>query len=394
MWQRITPAHSQFLNILRACAAYAVLISHLYKAYIFRKLPFFHPFYFIVDALAAYAVMLFFILSGFLITYSILNITQRNQNYFNTSEYLKLRLLRLHPPLVFSLLLTLLITFIILKFKLFGSISYFLPGDLNPIIEKINFNLGDYIASFFYLQGVFIGAPPTANLPLWSLSYEFWYYLFAMFIAMAVINKKWFLGFFGLLFFSFSIFYLQNYHMLILFSVWLAGAGLACLYATKLLFTFFGKILLWTGLVLSLSITFLALNDQGWAYLYPYTDFPHHQISTWILALISITMACIIGLFLHKTYFSQNQAGIPDKKTKNFLANGAPYSYTLYMIHYPLLLLSLSLLGPYITWMSIPLLTITIIPLFFVGIVFLAKYLAYFLENRTWIEKTARRKFW
>lgn len=377
-FKRINAEHSQFLNVLRACSAYVVLISHIYKAYILRTLPPLHPLYIMMDTLAAYAVMTFFILSGFLITYSILNIVQRNNGYFNVNEYIKLRLLRLHPPLTFALILTLFIAMIINQFNLFGANSYLLPGDINPLIEKASYNLKDYLYSFFYLQDVFIGEEPQLNLPLWSLSYEFWYYMFAMFCTIAFVNKKWWLGISAFIICIASILYLNHSRVIILFLVWLAGVLLAYLYLTDLLFSRRGRIFQIISLIACATIAILILQHKGWAYLYPYTNYLIDPTSNWILTLLSIALMFSLSLMLSFNYF-------PKGKMAAYLAPGARYSYTLYVIHFPLLLLSFSLLGPYINYINIPLLTCTIVPILFFGLIIIAKYLAKFLENREWL---------
>ena len=102
------------------------------------------------------AVMLFFLLSGYVIALSLI------KKDYSFSEYFKHRFLRIYPILLFVMIVS-----IILKF---------LNNDLN-----IDFY--SFIINLLMLQDIGSLKPGTfaepflGNSPLWSLTYEWWFYM-------------------------------------------------------------------------------------------------------------------------------------------------------------------------------------------------------------------------
>jgi peptidoglycan/LPS O-acetylase OafA/YrhL len=127
------------------------------------------------------AVVLFFVLSGALVGGSILRDHKRKK--FSWVSYCSKRLARLLTVLVPALVIGGLIDLGSRHILASGPAALFGRG------SDIEFNLGvkNFLGNLFFLQGVDRTGIPTfgSNAPLWSLSYEFWFYvLFPLLIAV------------------------------------------------------------------------------------------------------------------------------------------------------------------------------------------------------------------
>lgn len=98
---RMTLNQSQQLDSIRALAAFVVLLGHTYQTLL---LPTLNVWFTAIVLLSQFAVMAFFVLSGFLIGKSVCNNISKN-SHFDVGRYLLDRVLRLYPPLVAALIL-------------------------------------------------------------------------------------------------------------------------------------------------------------------------------------------------------------------------------------------------------------------------------------------------
>lgn len=142
------------LDCLRGFAALYIFLHH-YVRQALRE----YPDLISVFRLGQAAVMIFFILSGFVIHYS----TRPGVHGFAFGTYLLKRVRRIYPPYLIAIGVTWLAALVSGSASRAGS-DWQLVGNL------------------FMLQGE--GGPGTwfepylGNYPLWSLSYEFWFYMF------------------------------------------------------------------------------------------------------------------------------------------------------------------------------------------------------------------------
>ena len=90
--------HPKF-ELLRGIAAIIVLIVHAIQLYWFRLIGSSNEIALISGLFGRHAVLLFFLLSGYLITLSILTNIIRNQR-FDWTEYAAARIARIYPPLI------------------------------------------------------------------------------------------------------------------------------------------------------------------------------------------------------------------------------------------------------------------------------------------------------
>jgi peptidoglycan/LPS O-acetylase OafA/YrhL len=176
-----------FLDGLRGIAALYVVIGHargfLWEGYSSGYLT--HPEnYNFFDKIAMYGlslfkfghevVLFFFMLSGFLIHLKYAKKYKHNpQAKFDYKEYFLRRVKRIYPPFLFAILLTYLLD------SLGTSLGYSLYNG-TKILESFEISqthdIRTLLGNFFFLFKVYVPIFGT-NGPAWSLKYEWWFYM-------------------------------------------------------------------------------------------------------------------------------------------------------------------------------------------------------------------------
>ena len=181
---------------MRGIAAVTVVVGHIRGLFFAdwanlpnqSRTPVVALLYFLTG-LGRQAVMVFFVLSGFFIGWSVIGSMRSGR--WSWPGYLVRRLTRLGIVLLPALLLT--AFWDLAGIALFGAHSAYLGG--RPGDAVLTFRVIDYLSpqvflgNLFFLQG--IDHIPTfgSNAPLWSLSYEFWYYmLFPLMASVFVVH--------------------------------------------------------------------------------------------------------------------------------------------------------------------------------------------------------------
>ncbi|MEG2062513.1 MAG: acyltransferase family protein, partial [Kiritimatiellia bacterium] len=167
---KVATIHYYWLDIIRFLAAFSVLLCHgrgfFLPAYgdlpAMQQTPLTFCFYFLTR-FGHEAVIVFFVLSGFLVGGR--GITRMISGKFDITSYAIDRFVRILLPLFGALL-----------FHLVASIIY--GADVNPL---------EFIGNLFSLQGVFVSSVVE---PLWSLSYEVWFYIMLGAIACFVLQRN------------------------------------------------------------------------------------------------------------------------------------------------------------------------------------------------------------
>lgn len=302
------------MDLLRALAAALVAISHvrdlLWQDFagggILLKL-----FYF-VTGFGHAGVIVFFVLSGFWITRTVM---RRIDSPAFWTNYLIDRLARLWVVLIPVLLLGGLL-------DLVGAALWQLPlynaqtgahSVGGPVIDHLNLTL--FAAGTVFLSAIVVD-PLGSNAPLWSLSYEFWYYLWFPALALSLRRKRPVLA---LLAFAMALFPSQ---LALGFVSWLAGSvlhfaversGRAAERPAGQPRDVIGSLALWGGLAATGGCLVLARTVQSY-----WTDPP-------------LAMAFAVFLF----GLCRTNPTLP-----GFLAPaarfGANSSFSLYAIHFPL----------------------------------------------------------
>jgi peptidoglycan/LPS O-acetylase OafA/YrhL len=171
----IIPRHPRKLDHLdgvRGVAAISVLAAHCvlvfghmffgYDSHVFR----------ITDLAARLSVIVFFVLSGFLVTQSLFLNVRRNRG-LSIKDYLVSRITRIYPPLFGAIALTILAC----------GIAYLIGGSgwKDDFAGKLYFGWQDIPKTLVMDYGLL-----QANGPLWTLYIEFHCYLIAMCIAASI----------------------------------------------------------------------------------------------------------------------------------------------------------------------------------------------------------------
>ncbi|MHB8208747.1 acyltransferase family protein [Mucilaginibacter sp.] len=184
---------SLYLDFLRVIAAFGVLLVH-------ASLPWFSNSLFLPLNLGHRLVMIFFVLSGYLIAYTV---DKKNKG---SQIYLIDRFSRLYSVVLPALIFTYII-------DLAGK-----SIDPGFYLSQITPN---HQAARFLLNATFLSqiwglcSKPSSNGPFWSIPYEFWYYM--IFWALYYLKGKWkYIIFIGICMFI-------GIKILLLFPVWLFG---------------------------------------------------------------------------------------------------------------------------------------------------------------------------
>ena len=314
---------SVHLDALRAAAAIIVVFCHWRYAmfadqpsFTFTQKVVFSPVCFMAWA-APLAVMVFFVLSGYLVSGSVLR-TMRGGD-FSLRVYGCHRLIRLWVVLIPALLVGGLVDFVGLHHH--AAYALYTGHVLNH--EAVNvfdrFNGTAFLSSLAFLQTIH-GKVFGSNVPLWSVAFEFWYYvLFPLgFVALSsrfslVRRVVCTVGFA-------AVAALVGLPVLELFPLWLLGFGIH--YLPKLSLSRVQR----SGLVLVYGVVFVAMviatrvPSLGSMYL-------------GIRYVVGIATALLIWVLLSSTETSQKSLYT---RTASSLAG---FSYTLYASHFPILML-------------------------------------------------------
>lgn len=308
----ITLHQARQLDSVRGLSCLIVLVGHANQVFV-TPIESGHAVF--VGFFTQFSVMVFFALSGFLVGTSIFRNIKRNYQ-FRISQYAYDRALRIYPPLITATFLTILLWK--LAPHIFPSGTYMFVETPNKLARSgINTNAKEILGSLFFLNG-FKTATPGPNGPLWSLSYEIWYYVFAGLIFMLPRRK------FMTIILLMAAIYLthKNQQFIMLSTVWIAGLALAKYCQSGRLPS--AKTLQVAALGLAAAtiiaiVCVLKLKPGHSAWLTPLNYFMIVS-GIWFTVILAMVMRGVIFLptFFHKS---------------------AAYSYTLYIVHFPIMLL-------------------------------------------------------
>jgi peptidoglycan/LPS O-acetylase OafA/YrhL len=196
---KISPTQSDFLNWSRWVAAWLVVAEHarslVFVDYGDLQSPglWAKGFYFLTG-FGHEAVMVFFVISGYLVGGKVWSLYREGR--FGWRRYLADRASRLYAVLLVALLLGVILDWSgYLFFNKYGLYNHGYEGSIAVLgtapIERMGWR--DFLVNAFFLQTI-AGPPFGSNGPLWSLAYEWWYYILfpvALAAVLPIANGGW-----------------------------------------------------------------------------------------------------------------------------------------------------------------------------------------------------------
>jgi peptidoglycan/LPS O-acetylase OafA/YrhL len=306
---------SVYLDFVRGLSAILVVIEHLgsrlfvgYGNAIHQNNILVKLFY-ILHLLGGPAVIIFFVLSGLFISRTVLNAVYRDK--WSWKSYLINRFSRLYTVLIPAIFLTFLLD------KL-GALLFQAPDRTN---------LNEMIGNLFFLQTIFVNSFGS-NGPLWSLSYEFWYYMLFPLILFVFVHHKLKMKIIFLLI-SMLIFYMVGTKLSIYFFIWLIGTVILLL-PNHQVFRIKAMVPI-SFLLVCVTMLFRPLVSTGRIF---------GGDANGVLFLVDIAIALTFAvLVLSLANVKTSKGNIPQPiSTINKVAKTlASFSFSLYLIHYPII---------------------------------------------------------
>jgi peptidoglycan/LPS O-acetylase OafA/YrhL len=312
-----------WLDLARGAAAVEVVAFHAYQLMYIERLPdeshgagigLLFSALWTVSSHGAAAVMVFFVLSGYLVGGPA--IVRAWAGRLDVVDYFSARMARLYVVLIPALTIAF-CAYVSAKQSSGWGAFVASHQDLYDRARILFAPVGPYgaICNGLFLQTI-VCSEFAANLPLWSLSNEFWYYVLIFALLSTVRKPAFALAVVGI----FGLFLLAEYNdrggthtglrLSFYFAIWSLGA---LAYAVTM------PIVRWTVLVTGSLILLYIAEIFGLA--------PRWAVTEFTIGLG--TAAAIIGL-------SHFQVSLPS--FLNFGKTLAKFSFSLYAIHYPILL--------------------------------------------------------
>ncbi len=365
---QVDPKTSEIMDTLRGVSALVVACVHAYQVFLIPYFGFGSPSHVITGLLATHAVTTFFVASGFMICISLFR--HRNEDgTFRSRAFAEARILRIYPPLIAALALTIAVYLVIAGFGLHGAVSYRLGGEIDVARERATFEWNLLPSTFFLLYGTFPNAPAPINMdgPLWTLGFEWWFYVLA-FVFARLWNG---LGWSTILPFAVGVWIVLTNHdvfFIWFLVIWLGGFVLGGAYLSGVLFRLSGRGVGLLALVVVATAVVIGRRYLITDLLDPFAS-PHgKRIWACVGLLIAVGIAAVIR-------------ARRDWRIPTWITGLSAFSYTLYVVHYPLLLLAYSLLHPFTHGHAWPF-TLVVAAATLPPIVGVAALLARVVENR------------
>ncbi len=259
------------------------------------------------------AVIMFFVISGFVLSLS--NRDQIISGKVSFRTYFVKRFRRIYPVLVLSMIL-----------------AYLASCLVNG--EIISFNWKEFLANLLNLQdlarhpGCWFEAF-AGNTPLWSLSYEWWFYM--LFFPLTKYIKFEYQRYvaLGISVFGFFTYVLYPNEFSIIFEyfiIWWSGVELGQAWKSNKLSGFKNLSFIYGSLIILLTLQVVRVFLSSEKLLISYYPIINSLHTTYAIVLISA------GLIWYKMKF------IGFKYTFGYFEFFGPISYSIYLFHYPLIM--------------------------------------------------------
>jgi peptidoglycan/LPS O-acetylase OafA/YrhL len=311
---------SVLLDIVRGLAAVAVLLGHWrnlffvdYPSLPAHRLLFAIPY--VLTSAGHQAVIIFFVLSGYLISGSVFRMFERGQ--WSWRSYLLHRVVRLWIVLLPGLLLAAFWDVLGTHLHSAGVVAMYHGASGNAETGDIasTLHLSTWLGNLFFLQGIFVPVFGSDS-PLWSLANEFWYYLLFPLGLIALRRETALWGRMLCVLGCAAIAWALPAPVLILFPAWLLGTLMAVLRPPKLA----------AGWRIAATIGYLPI-----VFVLPKVNTSHRLLEDLLFGLITFAFLYVL--------LSARERSREDSRMTHLWRTLARFSYTLYVVHLPLLVL-------------------------------------------------------
>ena len=326
----MTNTFSTLLNAFRWLAALLVVLNHVrhlflidYKNVIDKNLLI-KAFYFITG-LGHEAVIIFFVISGFLVG----GLSLKKWPYkVSITDYFIARISRIYIVLIPALIIGSGLDWVGLNYfnnsEIYTNSAKYETSSLAFICSE-QLNKLTFIGNIFNLQGILV---PTlgSNGPLWSLAFEWWYYILFSCMGLLIYNKTLLINFFSITVIVSLIIFLPT-KLTLWMIIWFLGIGVY----------FYGesswpKPSPFIALVILSIVLFLSRTSHNTNNLIEpeslFTEFSR-----------DFFLGTAFSIFLISLYKQTNK--IPFDYLHLFFAN---FSYSIYLFHFPFLIFLSALL--------------------------------------------------
>lgn len=291
---------SIFLDSMRVLAALTVLVYHA----LYQWLDAYPKLVALFNDLSHAAVVVFFVLSGYLIAYT------TTSNNRGPRQYAVARLSRLYSMVMPALLITVLIEVLVHQLSPELAAQY-IRG--NPVPR--------YALCLAFCNEIgLLSASPPINNPLWSLSYEFWYYtIFGLWFYRGASVKSRLLPFLACL--------IAGPKILLLLPIWLLGFA-AYRLPTPRVAAGTAWVLVF-GFMLAAGLAVTSLPGFPFVVGYKPLFYANQFVSDWATGV----------LFALAVWFLPTESSSAERGWVSAFRVVADLSFPLYILHYPLLIL-------------------------------------------------------
>jgi len=319
-----------FLDGLRGLAAFYVLVGHArwlmwegYSSFLehindYSLVERFFVYFFSLFRYGHEMVLFFFVLSGFVIHLRYANqlVSGTASVSFDFFSYIKRRAKRIYPPLIAAIILGFLLDFC---GKQLGY-SIYQHATPNTLINEnihIEFSFINLLGNLIFLQNTYVPVWGS-NTPLWSLKFEWWFYMLYPFLYY--LNKK-----------SIS----STLFVVLLFSIMVTSQFF--IFPNRLVNDIFGALICW-WLGTLLADIYVGRIKQSFLLLAPLSiallvlPFFSKYIPMYKDLFCALGFLGILSIFFHLKSLNASIVNTLEK-----LQSLGKFSYTLYIIHFPIL---------------------------------------------------------
>lgn len=271
------------------------------------------------------AVIVFFVLSGFLVGGGAIRALKNRR--WSTKLYLLQRATRLWVVLIPALLLVALLDTIGSRF--FSSSIRIYATLRSPVLTSvwnvipIHFSASTFAGNLFFLQGILVPYFGS-DCPLWSLSYEFWYYImFPVLLVVILPSSKMPRRIFSVVALIAMLIFCGR-QISIYFLIWMMGAVTSCM-PNGILQATARRLAPWMCLFYAFFNLYVVVR-------------PFNLLASDFIT--GLLFSVVLWLLLHL------REPVGESLYRNVSTKLSAMSYTLYCVHYPIILLLSAWLAP------------------------------------------------